>query len=332
MKIEILRGMSYSGKSTYAEQKEKEGWVVVSRDRIRIEMLGGEEALNNYFEGRMDFCLEEEITNKEHQILAKNIIKGKNIIIDNLNLKRKYVQEYVNIFNDLGVETTDVSLVDFQIEFDGVIKRRALRPEKRIDREVLEKQFEQFKSLDWDLSDFITRRVKDKDCWVPTRDRQKWHFTNFDVEPYRPKQGTQPAIIVDIDGTLAHRRVVNGMLRSFYDYDSALTDYPDPSLKWLLENICQKARIIIVSGRMDSSLMTLIAWLKDNIDIPYFETYMRKDGDKRSDDIVKYELFNQHIRNNYAVKFVLDDRNRVCAMWQELGIKVLNCGDLNEDF
>lgn len=331
MKIEILRGMSCSGKSTYAKRKEQcSGWFIVSRDEIRKQLLG-EEKLNEYFQTSGDWCLEEEVTKKEQQLLAKLICKKKNIIIDNTNLKKKYVQEYINIFYDLYVECTDVSLVDFPISLEEA-KERSKTRYKKINDEIIEKQFEQFKSLDWNLSDFRMRGVKDKDCWMSTRDRKKWYFTSFDIEPYRPKQGSFPAIIVDIDGTLAHRKVVDNKLRSFYDYEKALTDYVDPSIKWLLENIQDKCQIIIVSGRMDSSFMNLVKWLEDNVEVSDFLIYMRKDQDRRSDDIVKYEIFNEHIRDVYAIKFVIDDRDRVCAMWQELGLKVFNVGDLNEHF
>ena len=59
---------------------------------------------------------------------------------------------------------------------------------------------------------------------------------------------------------------------------------------------------------------------------------MRKDGDNRSDDIVKYEIFNEYLRNLSGIFCVFDDRKRVIAMWEELGIKVLNCGSLNDVF
>ena len=59
---------------------------------------------------------------------------------------------------------------------------------------------------------------------------------------------------------------------------------------------------------------------------------MREDEDNRSDDIVKYEIFNKYLRKLPGIFAVFDDRKRVIAMWEELGIKVLNCGNLNDVF
>jgi hypothetical protein len=57
---------------------------------------------------------------------------------------------------------------------------------------------------------------------------------------------------------------------------------------------------------------------------------MRAPKDQRKDSIVKKELFEESVRNNYNILFALDDRNQVVDMWRkELGIKCLqvNYGD-----
>ncbi len=38
------------------------------------------------------------------------------------------------------------------------------------------------------------------------------------------------------------------------------------------------------------------------------------------DEVVKEEIFNENIRGNYNVRFVLDDRNKVVDMWRQLGL------------
>jgi hypothetical protein len=48
---------------------------------------------------------------------------------------------------------------------------------------------------------------------------------------------------------------------------------------------------------------------------------MRKNNDFRRDSIVKKEIFNENIRNNFNVLAVWDDRIQVCVeTWYELGI------------
>jgi hypothetical protein len=55
----------------------------------------------------------------------------------------------------------------------------------------------------------------------------------------------------------------------------------------------------------------------------------RKSGDNRKDSVVKEEIFNEHIKPNFIVEFVLDDRNQVVEMWRKLGLTCLQVADGN---
>jgi len=44
--------------------------------------------------------------------------------------------------------------------------------------------------------------------------------------------------------------------------------------------------------------------------------------DFRPDNLIKAELFNEHIKGKYNVRHVYDDRQQVVDMWRSLGIKV----------
>ena len=57
---------------------------------------------------------------------------------------------------------------------------------------------------------------------------------------------------------------------------------------------------------------------------------MRDGADLRKDSIVKREFYDNEIRDQYFVEFVLDDRNQVVDMWRkDLGLTCLqvNYGD-----
>lgn len=54
---------------------------------------------------------------------------------------------------------------------------------------------------------------------------------------------------------------------------------------------------------------------------------MRPAGDHRRDAIVKRELFDLHIRHQYRVTHVLDDRTQVVQMWRALGLTCLQVAD-----
>ena len=54
--------------------------------------------------------------------------------------------------------------------------------------------------------------------------------------------------------------------------------------------------------------------------VKYDELWMRAAGDQRGDDVVKAELFDAHVRHRFLVRVVLDDRDRVVAVWRRLGL------------
>lgn len=65
-----------------------------------------------------------------------------------------------------------------------------------------------------------------------------------------------------------------------------------------------------MSGREDSLRSQTVNWLAYN-KIPYNALYMRTMGDMRKDSVIKKELFETHVKNQFYVQFVLDDRNQV---------------------
>lgn len=123
------------------------------------------------------------------------------------------------------------------------------------------------------------------------------------------------AIIVDIDGTLAH---MNG--RGPYDWDRVGEDLVDENIKHILELEASSSLIILMSGRDGSCYGETYNWLKDN-KIPFAELHMRAPGDMRPDWIVKHELFQKHVADGYHIRYVLDDRASVVDLWRnKLGL------------
>ena len=131
----------------------------------------------------------------------------------------------------------------------------------------------------------------------------------------------QKAIIVDIDGTLAH---MSG--RSPYDYSKVGTDTIDETILDIVLKHQVGYYIFIVSGRKHECREQTEVWLHKHR-VPYNELYMREDGDNRNDAIVKREIFETYIDPIANVQFVLDDRNRVVKMWREIGLKCLQVAD-----
>ncbi|QGF20232.1 polynucleotide kinase [Gordonia phage Sixama] len=151
------------------------------------------------------------------------------------------------------------------------------------------------------------------------------------IERYVPPLAKPKAIIVDIDGTIAHRVPgPDGTIRSPYDYGRVSEDALDAVVAGIvhLHRRFLDYDVIMCSGRDDSCYDDTLSWL-NRYDIEHDALLMRStEGDrdakgKLPDWIVKYRIFNEKIRHNYNVKFVLDDRNQVVQMWRELGLPCL---------
>lgn len=60
---------------------------------------------------------------------------------------------------------------------------------------------------------------------------------------------------------------------------------------------------------------------------------MRPEGDWRKDDIIKYELFNQHVRGKYNVDYLFDDLKQMIRACNVVGIpNIIDVGNYNEEF
>lgn len=134
------------------------------------------------------------------------------------------------------------------------------------------------------------------------------------------------AVIVDVDGTLAHRSNRPGA-RQFFDWHRVGEDTPDERIVELVDILAQRLHVIVMSGRDEACRPETVAWLDKHL-ARYDELHMRPHRDNRKDAIVKRELYEQHVAGRYDVRWVIDDRDQVVRMWRdELGLTVLQCAD-----
>ena len=139
---------------------------------------------------------------------------------------------------------------------------------------------------------------------------------------------SRKAIIVDTDGTIAtHYDSKGNQLREHHDYAQVGIDLPVPEIIHLVQMYEYRGyHIVIVTGRMDHCRKETIEWLIDN-NVEFDELFMRKFKDFRPDNIVKSEIYEAYIEEQYDVEFVLDDRDRVVKMWRDRGLKVLQVAE-----
>jgi hypothetical protein len=106
-------------------------------------------------------------------------------------------------------------------------------------------------------------------------------------------------------------------------------DTPIGPIVRLVKDLLQVGEtVVFMSGRDESCRAETEAWLAAHVDDAFQPVlHMRPAGDNRKDSIVKRDLFEEHIAGRYAVRFVLDDRDQVVAMWRATGLTVLQVAD-----
>ena len=134
-----------------------------------------------------------------------------------------------------------------------------------------------------------------------------------------------PAIIVDVDGTVAN---MSG-IRTAYEWDKVHLDFPKTDIIKIIKLFHSTHHIIVVSGRDDICKDATIAWLKKyeviSDDLPHeYSIFMRPHNSYEKDSIVKKNIYDKFIAPNYKVEYVFDDRDQVVAMWRkDLGLTCL---------
>lgn len=298
MKVQFLVGISGSGKSTYVKkilQNSDEKIAVISRDSIRerYNLFGHKYELEK---------IVSEVFNKE-LLLALEIGVDK-IIIDNLNLKPKYVREVKKTIEENTNKEIDFSMEVFDVDFKTCVERNSKREIQRmVPTEAMKKQ----KSL----FDMNLKKVED----VLKEPRSKIKDVYDLVEQDKT---LRKAYIFDVDGTLA----LNNGKRKFFEWKYVGLDEP-------IEEVIQMARIlrsngysiIVMSGRDSVCMEETKEWL-EKYDVPFDEIFMRPEGSNDRDSKIKYDLYNENIKDKFYIEGVFDDRDQVVKMWRSIGFRV----------
>ena len=141
-----------------------------------------------------------------------------------------------------------------------------------------------------------------------------------------------PVIVFDIDGTLAnasHR--IHYIKKQPKDWDAFFAeqanDKPHLHIVDTLLAFKQHGKypIIFASGRPAKYREMTEKWLiKYGLFNPFLDgklwLFMRPDGDRRDDDIVKREILGKMQMQGFQPIMAFDDRDRVVKMWRDNGI------------
>ncbi len=284
--IQILCGIPGSGKSTYARQllKDDPTFRRLNKDDLRASLGYVKYDKNSFHE-----------LNEMTKSMLKTLLKlGFNVVVDNTNLNLSGITQLKNIAQDHDKPVRFVVKV-FDTPLVTALERNALREGiANVPEEIV-------KNMHKDLMKLKT----------------KLSFDHIDfVLPQQVVQNTSlpRAIICDLDGTLA-----DTSWRNPYDASQCDKDPPNWAVCDVIEKFHHDHKILFVSGREDQYRPQTITFLEKNVDEPYL-LLMRKTGDMRRDVDIKQEIFDEHIRGKYCVKFVMDDRNSVVNFWRKLGL------------
>lgn len=145
-----------------------------------------------------------------------------------------------------------------------------------------------------------------------------------------------PAIIVDLDGTLAdcrhRRRFLDQDPKDWKGFFEAMVDdtpngFIEEIMRWASQGNGQwNCKIIFVSGRPGDYLEVTKKWLA-KWDIEYDAIYLREKGDYRPDEVVKLEIYKKKIAPHFDVRMVFDDRDKVVKMWRSQGVPCLQVAE-----
>lgn len=289
----ITRGLPASGKTTWARKwvtDDPANRVRVNRDDFRAMMF---DAPTYQWE-------QERLVTEASRDAVRALLKaGIDVVADDMNLRPKYVREWQRFARANGA---DLEVVEFPIDPDEAIRRDAVR-DRVVGEEAIRRMVAKFMPKGEFLP--IPAEVERDDTGAP----------------YEPPEDGIPAVMVDIDGTIA----LHGD-RSPYDLSRVGDDHPNEAVIAAVEHAEAAGMVIIYcSGREDSCREDTSLWIRENA--PGGLLFMRAADDNRKDSIVKRELFDANIRHTYDVKYVLDDRKQVVDMWRSLGLTVLQVAE-----
>lgn len=289
--LTITRGLVAAGKTTWAR-----AWVAA--DPLRRARVNRDDFRAMIFE-TPDYTWAQEVavTDASRAAVRALLAAGRDVVADDTNLRPKYVREWARFAaaNGAGFE-----VVEFPIDLEDSITRDAARA-----RPVGE-----------DVIRGMARRFLPRGQLLPIPDDAPDPTADQPVA-YVPVSGTPPAVIVDIDGTLA----LMGD-RSPYDLTRVHEDAANLAVIEAVHAAAAAGTMIVYcSGREDTSRDVTQQWLTRHVGVDG-PLLMRAAGDGRKDAVVKAELFDQHIRDRYDVRYVLDDRQQVVDMWRGLGLTV----------
>jgi tRNA uridine 5-carbamoylmethylation protein Kti12 len=281
----MLRGLPGCGKTTWAREFMdfvKKGGIKETWKRVNKDDLRA--MINNSFYSKN----EKDVLQWRDNMVMAWLANGYNVIVDDTNFAPHHEINLRDLAKRFDAEF-EVKFFDVPIQ---VCHERNAKRQKPVPAKVINEMYCKY-----------------------VKKAPKYQWTEYVAYDERDN-----AIIVDIDGTLAH---MEG--RSPYDYSRVLQDKPDECIINLVNMIDSVPgwHVIIMSGRPESCRTETIQWLS-HYSSPVTELHMRPvEMLNEHDEVVKEWLYNTRIKQHFKVLMAIDDRDRVVDMWRRIGVKCL---------
>lgn len=232
--------------------------------------------------------------------------KHYNIVIDNMNLNQKTIQEIESTVAQVNSVLEKEDKVTYTIEYkdfwtpvDECIRRDAMRPNP-IGEKVIKQTWRRYRNfiIQQSINEMLSKRPAHVD-------------------------GARPAILVDMDATLC----LNTTGRPYYGDGAAegmVNDVAIEGICNLVKALYEKRTIFIITGREGTPeiIEATKQWLDSNgikVDGLFFRPV--KDYSPGAD--CKRKIYEDNIKGKYNVEFVLDDNYKCVEMWREQGLVCL---------
>ncbi|MER7519172.1 AAA family ATPase [Streptomyces sp. NPDC126499] len=290
--VHVMTGLPASGKTTAARALQER-----SEGRMRRVNLDDLRTMLDLPRGDRSHAHEQTVLGIQDAAVRAAVDDGFDVVVDNTHLTPHIPRRLKAAV--AGREATFVVHDFTDVPVDECVRRDAARA-RPVGEEIIRV-----------LADKHAKATRGG--WRLTDD---WLNDRPAATPYVPDTALPSAVLCDIDGTLALRGD-----RGPYDFTRCDRDLLNVPVRDALRAFrgSHQDRIVLLSGRSEDHREMTEAWLERHA-VPYDELWMRASDDGRSDDLVKAELFDAHVRHRYAVRVSLDDRDRVVAVWRRMGL------------
>lgn len=285
-----LKGISGSGKTTYAKELEDKGWVRVERDDIRRD----DRLFPKGYKWPKD---EQRVVQERDRLIKQALADDLHVVCSDTNLEPKVIRQLQNLARQFGAgfQINDSFLT---VPLGELIERDSKR-EHQVGEGVIRKQFHQYVKA---LPTFLTYNPNLPWCVVSDVDGT---LTNGpkDRTPYEWHKVGNDDINLGVAKILDGVRVIDDTKIFLF---SGRSDVCRPETEeWLERHDIEYDELFMrPDGRVD------------------------EDGNQVKDTIIKSELIEENIKGKYNILFWMDDRPQVAIMLRDVyGINVLERGD-----